>query len=598
MSGRIPDDVIDDLRRQADIVEVIGGYISLKKQGQNYTGLCPFHQEKTPSFVVSPIKQIFHCFGCGKGGNVFTFLMEHDGTSFQEAAEKLAARYGVALPEEDRSPAQKQREDQVKRLRQVNLWAMEIYQEAMKAAEGKPGRDYFESRGLTEDTIRRFCLGYAPDQWDYLSNKLLEREVRDSELLLLGLSTKSSRGSLVDKFRGRVMFPILNDREQVTGFGGRVIGDGQPKYLNTQETPLFYKGKGLFGLHAAKNAIRQMDQAIVMEGYMDVLAAHQHGVANAVASLGTSLTADQAKLLTAYTYRTLICYDSDAAGEAAALRGLEVLDKQGCMAGVIRIPAGKDPDDFLKGHGKEEFLELADKSLSSFEFKFQLSMEKHDRDDMSGKVAIIQSVLPDLAGVRSPVARQGYISSMSDTLRFPEHAIHDELRRYLGGYQKRDATAPDRAPEIALRGAETLAQSNVIRSLLQDLGKQKDIEAAGGEALFALPAARNLYQTLNALVMAGYVDLKEDDLVALIDREEERQWLTGILLEDRLPGDEQKVYRDSLLTLQRQRLDRHINRVMSELTAAEKAGNASAAKEMMTVLTGLNMEKHGLRIVP
>lgn len=598
MSGRIPEDVIDNLRRQADIVEIVSGYVSLKKQGQNYTGLCPFHQEKTPSFVVSPIKQIYHCFGCGKGGNVFTFLIEHDGISFQEAAEKLAVRYGIALPEEERSPAQKRREAETKRLRQINQWAMEIYQAALTGAAGKAGLDYLKNRGLTDETIQRFCLGYAPDQWDFLTKRLLDKNVEEKELLLLGLSAKSGRGTLTDKFRGRVIFPILNEREQVTGFGGRIIGEGQPKYLNSQETPLFFKGKGLFGLHAAKNAIRQADQAIIMEGYMDVLAAHQHGVANAVASLGTSLTAEQAKLLTAYTYRTLICYDGDAAGETAALRGLDILDQQGCAAGVIRIPAGSDPDDYLKDYGKEAFLQLADKAYSLFAFKFQLSLEKYDQDDMSGKVAVIQAVLPDLAGVRSPVARQGYISMMSDTLRFPEHAIHDELRRYLGGYQKRDATAPAKAPEITARGSETLAQSNVIRSLLQDLTKKKDIEEAGGETLFVHPAARSLYQTLDALVMAGYTDLKEEELVALIDREEERHWLTGILLEDKPPGDEQKVYQDSLLTLRRQKLDRQIKNVMGDLSAAEKAGDASAAKEMMTVLSGLNMEKHGLRIVP
>ncbi|MDR0469124.1 MAG: DNA primase [Peptococcaceae bacterium] len=595
MSRRIPEDVIDNLRRQADIVEVIGSYISLKKQGQNYSGLCPFHQEKTPSFIVSQVKQIYHCFGCHKGGNVYSFLMEHDGLSFQEAAEKLAARCGFSLPEEDVSPAQKHREAQTKRLREVNQWAMEIYQETLSADIGRSAREYLDRRGVSADMVSKFQLGYAPDQWEYLTKQLLGKKVTEDELQLLGLSSRSSRGSLADKFRGRVIFPILDEREHVIGFGGRIIGEGQPKYLNSQETPLFHKGRGLYGLSAAKNAIRQQDQVIIMEGYMDVLTAHQYGVTHAVASLGTSMTADQAKLLTSYTYRTLICYDGDAAGEAAALRGLDILDQLGCRVGIIRIPKGYDPDDFLRSQGKEPFLQLADKANSLFEYKFLLHKEKHNSDDMSGKVAVIQASLPDLAKVRSPVARQGYITMMSDTLRFPEHAIHDELKRFFGGYQNDDRTAPARSQEIALRGSESLAQSTIILSLLQDKNRQSEVETAGGETLFTDPAARNLYQTLHALIEAGYTDIREEELVSLIDREEERHWLTGILLEDRPPGDEIKVYQDSLQTLRRQKLDRQINSIMTELSAAEKAGDATAAMEMMAALSGLNMEKRGLK---
>ena len=595
MARRIPGDVIDSLRRQADIVEVVGSYVSLKKRGQNYMGLCPFHQEKTPSFNVSPAKQIFHCFGCGKGGDVYTFLMEHDGLSFQEAAEKLAARYGFALPEEESSPEQKRQEARARRLRQINRWAMEIYQEALASGVGSPGRDYLAQRGISEETIAGFHLGFAPDQWDYLTERLLGKGTEARELVLLGLASGTERGRLTDRFRGRVMFPILDAREQVAGFGGRIIGQGQPKYLNSQETPLFQKGRILFGLPAAKNAIRQMDQAIIMEGYMDVLTAHQYGVTHTVASLGTSLTADQAKLLTGYTYRTLICYDGDAAGAAAALRGMDVLDRQGAQVGVIRIPEGADPDDYLREHGKASFLELAEKAYSLFAYKFLLNREKFDENETSGKVAIIQATLPELARVGSPVARQGYITMMADTLQFPEPAIREELRRYFGGYQHNDRTAPAKAPEIAVRGSEVTAQAFVIRRLLQDFGRQHDIEEAGGEGLFAHPQAKNLYQTICALIGAGYCDLREEDLITVVDREEERQWLTGILLEDPPPGDEEKVYRDSLRTLMRQMLDRRIHRVMADLTAAEKAGNATAANEMMTAISALNLEKQRLR---
>ncbi|MCL2122385.1 MAG: DNA primase [Clostridiales bacterium] len=595
MARRIPENIVEHLRNQADIVEIVGSSVSLKRQGQNFSGICPFHQEKTPSFVVSPAKQIYHCFGCGKGGNVFTFVMEHEGVGFQEAVEKLAARYGVSIPEEESSPAQRRQEARIKRFQQINQWAMEIFQEALGAGVGEPGRAYISGRGISDAIVQQFRLGYAPEQWDFLTKRLLAKQVEEQELLQLGLSSKTERGSLIDKFRGRLIFPILSERDQVVGFGGRVLAQGQPKYLNSQETPLFHKGQVLYGLSAAKNAIRQQDQVILMEGYMDVLTAFQYGLNYTVASLGTSLTADQARRLTMYTYRTLICYDSDAAGMAATLRGLDILDQQGCRTGVIRIPEGYDPDEYLKHYGKESFLQLAEKAPSQFEYHFLLNMEKFDRNENAGKVAIIQASLQELAKVKSPVARQGYIHMMADMLQFPETVIRDELKRYFGGYQSRYRTSPDKAPEIMTGGSEALAQSIVILNLLQDFGKQKDIEDAGGDSLFVHPSARSLYQTLDALIKAGYLDLSGEDLVTMIDREEERHWLTGILLEEPPPGDGDKVYQDSLLTLRRFRIERRIKQIMTELVAAERSGNASAAGEMMGALSELNMEKQRLR---
>jgi DNA primase len=291
----------------------------------------------------------------------------------------------------------------------------------------------------------------------------------------------------------------------------------------------------------------------------------------------------------------LICYDGDTAGTAATLRGLDILDNQGCRAGAIRIPEGSDPDDYLRNNGKEMFLQLTEKAYSSFEYKFLLFTEQFNKEETSGKVAIIQAALPDLAKVKSPVARQGYITMMSDSLQFPESAIRDELRRYFGGYPRDGRTAFAKAPEAAPQGSEAIAQSTVMRSLLHDLNRQKDIEEAGGESLFIHLPAKELYQTLSALIRAGYRDFKEEGLWAIVDREEERHWLTGILLEDDPPGDQEKVYQDSLQTLKRQRLERQIKRVMSELTIAEKGGDASSAKEMMIALSGLAVEKQKLR---
>jgi DNA primase len=521
--------------------------------------------------------------------------MEQDGLSFLETVERLATRYGIAIPEEEVSPQRRRQEERVKRLRQINMWAAEIYQETLTSRTGAQGLTYLTNRGITKETMKRFGLGYAPDQWEYLTPKLLGKGVREQELILLGLATKTDRGSLIDKFRGRVIFPIIDERENVTGFGGRVIGQGNPKYLNTQETPLFHKGRGLYGISVAKSAIRERNQVIIMEGYMDTLVAHQHGVTNTVASLGTSLTVDQAKLLTSYTYRTLICFDGDSAGAAATIRGLDILDQQGCQVGVIRIPQGNDPDDYIRERGQEAFTQLVAKASSLFEYKFLLNIEKYDAVDWSGKVAIIQATMPELMRVKSPAARLGYITMMSDTLQFPEPAIRAELRQYSEGYRGGDKTRAERIPSGANGGSETLAQSIVIRRLLADQSKYDEIEKTGGASLFSHPPARGLYQTIKALLGAGYVSFTGEDLVGLVDRDDERDWLTGVLIEEPPFGDPEKNYIDSLQTLNRLKVERQIKRVMAELIVAEKSGDASSAKEMMIAIAGLNIEKQRLK---
>lgn len=592
MSKQISDEIIDTLRHRADIVEIIGEHVALKKKGQNYTGLCPFHTEKTPSFVVSPGKQIFHCFGCGKGGNVFTFLMEKEGLAFYDAVEKLAARYGISLPDKAMSPSQQKRAAQIKRYQEINEWAVLFYQKCLAAPEGAPGREYLAARGLDSATIQAFKLGYAPDQWDGLCKALRSQGVTDEEMLLLGLGQTSQRGTLIDKFRSRVMYPIQNDRGVFIGFGGRILGEGQPKYLNTQETPLFQKGHNLYALNHAKAAIRQQDQVILMEGYMDVIAAHQMGITNAVASLGTALTTEQIKCINRYTYQTIICYDADQAGENAALRGLDLLHEQGCQVRVIRIPQGKDPDDYIRQHGESAFRQLMEKAFSLYEYKFANNMEKFDKDTMAGKIAIIQAMLPDLAKEKSPVARQGYISLMSESLSFPEAAIKEELRRHLRGIQTQPNKIVRTVPTP--KGFEQ-AEKAVMRILIQNPALLQAFEAAGGADLFHHQEAQELYLTFQALLQAGYDHLTSEDLVALTENEEQRQWLTGILLEEEIPGDDHKIFQDSLFTLQRHQIDKKIKMLMEELTQLEKAGDNSGACAIMQKISGLNKEKQNLK---
>ncbi|MDR1205494.1 MAG: DNA primase [Peptococcaceae bacterium] len=594
LASRIPEDVIDHLRHRSDIVEIIGEYVSLKKKGQNYVGLCPFHEEKTPSFVVSLQKQIFHCFGCGKGGNVFTFLMEKDGLSFIEAAEKLAKRYGVELPKRPVNEAWEQKNAQRQRMFSINQWAADYFQEVLYSSLGRSALDYLRKRGLEESTLKRFSLGFTPPGWDGLSRALTGKGVTEAELISLGLAQKNQRGGLTDRFRNRVMFPIMNETGQTVGFGGRVMDDGQPKYLNSPETPLFEKGRVLYGLNLARGAVRGQDQIILMEGYMDVIAAHQYGVTQSVASLGTALTQEQARQCTRYTYHVLLCFDSDPAGESAALRGIEILEAQGCKIGLIQIPEAKDPDEILRKQGKEAFVELTQKAISGFEYKFNKNMEKFDSDHMTGKIQIIQAMIPDLARVDSPVTRQSYVTMISEKLLFPEDAILSELLNF----QKHRKTEPAQVRSTRSLSADQAlerARRLVFKRILTDGQSLAAVREAGGAELFGDRLVRQLYLTLDALLQAGYQVRQGEDLVALLDQEDMRECLTALLLEEDEPGDEAKWFRDCLNVLRKDVFERGLRLSMEQLAQYEKQGNVSAAVEMLARIHSLNIEKQRIR---
>ena len=327
-TGYIPQEVLDEIVARCDIVSVINEYVPLKRKGSNYQGLCPFHNEKTPSFSVSPSKQIFHCFGCGKGGNVFKFIMEIEGISFVEAAEKLAKRAGVKLPEKEMTSAQRKALEQRKRYQQINELAARYYHTVlMKSKMGQPYREYLRQRQISDDTIIKFRLGATPAGWDNLYREMKKRGITEQEMLDLGLISQTKKGTYVDRFRQRLMFPICDEKGTVIAFGGRIIDkDSSPqKYLNSPDTPLFHKSRNLYGLHLARAGIRNADQAIIVEGYMDVISCHQHGITNAIAPLGTAFTPEQGKLLMRNTYQVGISFDGDAAGTKATMRCLDIL---------------------------------------------------------------------------------------------------------------------------------------------------------------------------------------------------------------------------------------------------------------------------------
>lgn len=404
------DDIIEEVRSRSDIVDVISSYVKLQKKGGSYFGLCPFHNEKSPSFSVSGNKQMFYCFGCGEGGNVFSFLMKYESMTFGEALKSLADRAGVALPEAELNPEERRRADLKSSVLEINREAALYYHRLLGTEDGNAARAYFAKRELTNQTVTAFGLGVSGMRSDSLYRYLKNKGYQDNLLKETGLFIYDERGAR-DRFRNRVMFPILNTGNKVIGFGGRVMGEGQPKYLNSPETAVFDKGRNLYGLNAAKNS--RKNNMIICEGYMDVISMHQAGFNQAVASLGTALTAGQAMLIKRYVKDVLICYDSDGAGVKAALRAIGIFREAGLRTKVINMQPHKDADEFIKAKGREAFQERIDNAENSFLFEVRMAERDFDLNDPDGKTAFLNRTAGMLAEFSEEIERNNYIDAVA-----------------------------------------------------------------------------------------------------------------------------------------------------------------------------------------
>lgn len=432
---RYPEEVIEEVRMRNDIVDVISGYVKLQRKGSNYFGLCPFHNEKSPSFSVSPGKQMYYCFGCGAGGNVITFIMEYENYSFTEALNLLAERAGVALPKQEYSPEARAQEDLKKNLLEINKLAANYFYYQLKHHQGKAGYDYLKNRQLTDDTIRHFGLGFANKTSDDLYRFLKDKGYPDSLLKETGLVTIEERGAH-DKFWNRVMFPILDVNNRVIGFGGRVMGDGTPKYLNSPETRLFDKSRNLFGLNYARTSREKY--MLICEGYMDVIAMHQAGFTNSVASLGTAFTSQHASLLKRYTDQVVLTYDSDGAGVKAALRAIPILKDVGMSVKVLNMRPYKDPDEFIKNLGADAFRQRIEEAKNSFLFEIDVLKGQYDMEDPEQKTRFYQETARKLLEFPEALERDNYIQAVSR-----EHFIpYEDLKRLVNQLGSRLGSGP------------------------------------------------------------------------------------------------------------------------------------------------------------
>ena len=448
-----PEELIEEVRTRNDIVEVISGYVRLQKKGSNYFGLCPFHNEKSPSFSVSPGKQMYYCFGCGAGGNVITFLMEYENQTFPEAVRTLAQRAGIALPEADDSKEARQADSRRAKLLEINKEAAKYFYYQLRTERGSVGMEYLRKRELSDETMNHFGLGYANkysnDLIQYLKSKGYSEDlIRDA-----GLCNVDEKHGMYDKFWNRVMFPIQDINHRVIGFGGRVMGDGKPKYLNSPETEIFDKSRNLYGLNFARTS--RKGNVILCEGYMDVIAMHQAGFTQAVASLGTAFTSGQASLLRRYANEILLSYDSDGAGVNAALRAIGILKEAGMIGRVINLEPYKDPDEFIKALGGEEFQKRLDHAENSFMFELRQLQKNYDLSDPEQKTAFHREIARKLCTFSEEVERENYIEAVAQKY----HISFENLRRLVGTYAAQTGLAqPVIRPKSGVQKKNTAAE--------------------------------------------------------------------------------------------------------------------------------------------
>lgn len=521
------EDVIEEVRSRNDIVSVISEYVKLQRKGSSYFGLCPFHNEKSPSFSVSPDKQMYYCFGCGAGGNVFTFIQEYENYSFPEAMKFLAERAGITLPEKEYSQEERRAQDLRTRILNVNKMAAKYYYYQLRTENGRQAMEYLKNRRLSDETIRSFGLGYSNKYSNDLYLYLKKQGVSDELLRESGLMNVDERNGMYDKFWNRVIFPIMDVNNRVIGFGGRVMGDGKPKYLNSPETAVFDKSRNLYGLNVARTARKK--SMLVCEGYMDVISMHQAGFKNSVASLGTALTTQHASLLKRYTDEVILTYDSDGAGIKAALRAIPMLKAAGISTRVLHMNPYKDPDEFIKTLGPEAFQERMDQAENSFLFEISILERDFDMHDPEGKTGFYQAAARKLMEFDQELERENYIQAVAERY----HISFDSLRKMVNREAMRGAP-PRREREEVVRpqkkrekedGKKT-SQRLLLTWLIEQKGLYEKISAYITPEDFTDPlyceVAEKLFEQLKtgevnpARILSAYEDAEQQREVAAL----------------------------------------------------------------------------------
>ncbi len=568
-----PEELVEEVRMKNDIVDVVAGYVRLQKKGANHWGCCPFHNEKTPSFSVNGAKQMYHCFGCGAGGNVFTFVMNYENYSFPEAIKMLADRAGVNLPELEYDEQMKARENKRARLLEVNKEAAKYFYYQLRTPHGETGYKYLQKRELTEETMRKFGLGYSGKSGASLVQYLKQKGFEDELIKEAGLATYSEKYGLTSQFFNRVMYPISDVHGKVIGFGGRVMGDAEPKYLNSPETPVFDKRRNLYGLQFARTA--KSGNIILCEGYMDVIAMHQAGFNQAVASLGTAFTVEQANLLRRYTDNVLLAYDSDGAGTKAALRAIGILKEAGLSGKVINMTPYKDPDEFMKAEGKEAFQERIAQAENSFFFEIRILSRDFDLKDPESKTKFHKEIAKKLCEFSVDVERENYIEAIADKYNIG----FDNLRKLVNSYAGQTGLAkPVERPKSGIRQKNTPEESSKKsqRLLITWITDEPNLYTKITKYISAEDFTEELYQKVAERLFA---DLEQGTYnpAAIIsmfsDEEEQRE--AAALFNTNLPKletkqEKEKAFHDILYAVKKNSYEFFAGRLGADVNALTK----------------------------
>lgn len=566
------EDIIEEVRSRNDIIDVVGSYVKLKRSGANYMGLCPFHTEKSPSFSVSQTKQMYYCFGCGAGGNVFTFLMEYENDTFQEAVRRLANRCGMVLPEAEQSASERREADRKTRLREIQKKAARYYYYQLRREKGRIGYEYLKGRGLTDETIQHFGLGYSGQQSREIYGYLRGEGYSDDLLRDSGLFGFDERSGFYDKFWNRVMFPIMDANNRVIGFGGRVMGDAKPKYLNSPETPIFDKSRNLYGLNFARSS--RKPNMIICEGYMDVIALHQAGFNQAVASLGTALTSQQTLLMKRYTNEVLVTYDSDEAGTKAALRAIPLLRETGLTMRVINMKPYKDPDEFIKALGTEAFQQRINEAQVSFLFEIEVLERSYNLHDPAAKTAFFDETAKRLLNFSDELERNNYIEAIAQKYGTGYEALRRKVNQMgiaLGG-----AVPVNRPRDVSGRRKEKEEGSSASQRLLLTW-MVSDTEAFAAIRRYVAPEEFTvpLYHEIASLLYEQQEKTGQVSPAAILNRFEnaEEQRTAAAVFNEALKkveteDEQRKAMRETIRKVKQEALTRE----MQELDPADMAG--------------------------
>lgn len=577
-----PDDLVEEIRAKNDIVDVISGYVRIQKKGSNYMGLCPFHNEKSPSFSVSGSKQIYHCFGCGAGGNVFTFLMNYENFTFQEAIKELAARANVDLPEMEYSAEHKKEADKKAVLLEINKEAAKYFYYQLRQESGKIGYRYLAGRELSDETIKKFGLGFANKTSNDLTLYLRQKGYTDEQIIQAGLATADERYGVHDKFWNRVIFPIMDINHRAIGFGGRVMGDGNPKYLNSPETPVFDKSRNLYGLNLARTA--RKNNIILCEGYMDVISLHQAGFGQAVASLGTAFTAGQANLLRRYTENVLLAYDSDGAGTSAALRAIGILREVGLTGKIIDLKPYKDPDEFIKNLGPEAFQDRIDNAENSFMFEIRILERQFDLSDPEGKTKFHREIAKKLCQFTEEVERDNYTQAIADKYLMG----YENLRKLIHSYASKTGLAkPIERPKSGIQKKNKPEESvrKNQRLLITWLTEDPYLYAKVKDFLSPSDFTDELYGKVAVKLFEGLgkTGFSPAGIISLFQEESEQREVAE-LFDTKLEmlstkQEREKAFHDVLLKVKENSLEYYSGRLGSDVTAINQVIEGKKALE-------------------